>query len=315
LPLLTAVPLPLNLYSHADQQAQWQSGGPQAAPNTGWQGRLADRLPVNSAPTPPAISVSGNVMQLVGETTQPSTVSTTNFALRAPSTDPGSAALQQMLNLASGVTLIQAAQQSLNNAVDVAKTVDAAVSGTAALGVTFPNTDIGGQLAQVAKLIQVRQSLGATRQIYFCSQNGYDTHSGQLAQQVTLYTSLASSLLAFDQAMGQLGVLNNVTTFTESDFGRTFQPNGNAGSDHGWGSHAMVMGGAVSGGQIYGRFPTQALGGPDDSGARGTWVPSTSTDQYGAAMAKWFGVTAQADLDYIFPNLHSFGYQALGFLG
>jgi uncharacterized protein (DUF1501 family) len=315
LPLLTAVPLPLNLYSHADQQAQWQSGGPQAAPNTGWQGRLADRLPVSGNPTPPAISVSGNVMQLVGETTQPSTIGTANFALRAPSTDPGSTALQQMLNLASGVTLIQAAQQSLIGAVDVAKTVDAAVSGAAALGVTFPNTDIGTQLAQVAKLIQVRQSLGATRQIFFCSQGGYDTHSVQLAQQVTLYNSLANSMLAFDQAMGQLGVLNNVTTFTESDFGRTFQPNGNAGTDHGWGSHALVMGGAVAGGQIYGRFPIQALGGPDDSGGRGTWVPSTSTDQYGAAMAKWFGVTAQADLDYIFPNLHSFGYQALGFMG
>jgi uncharacterized protein (DUF1501 family) len=283
--------------------------------NTGWQGRLADKLPLNGSQVPPAISVSGNAMQLVGQTTQPSTVSTSNFALLEPSTDPGSAALQQMLNLASGVTLIQAAQKSLNGAVDVANAVDSAVSGSAALGVTFPNTDIGTQLAQVAKIIQVRQSLGATRQIFFCSQGGYDTHAGQLATQVLLYGNLAASMAAFDQAMGQLGVQNNVTTFTESDFGRTFQPNGNAGSDHGWGSHALVMGGAVTGGQIYGRFPIQALSGPDDSGVRGTWVPTTSTDQYGAAMAKWFGVTAQADLDYVFPNLHSFGYQALGFMG
>jgi uncharacterized protein (DUF1501 family) len=315
LPMLNAVPLPLNLYSHSDQQAQWQSGAPRSGANTGWQGRLADKLPLTGSQTPAAISVSGNVMQLVGQTTQPSTVSTSNFALLEPSTDAGSAALQQMLNLASGVTLIQAAQKSLNGAVDVANAVDSAVSGSAALGVTFPNTDIGTQLAQVAKIIQVRQSLGATRQIFFCSQGGYDTHAGQLATQVLLYGNLAASMAAFDQAMGQLGVQNNVTTFTESDFGRTFQPNGNAGSDHGWGSHALVMGGAVTGGQIYGRFPIQALSGPDDSGVRGTWVPTTSTDQYGAAMAKWFGVTAQADLDYVFPNLHSFGYQALGFMG
>ena len=120
-------------------------------------------------------------------------------------------------------------------------------------------------------------------------------------------------LAAFDQAMGLLTVQNDVTTFTESDFGRTFQPNGNAGSDHGWGSHALVMGGAVNGGNLYGIFPTLALAGPDDSGNRGTWVPGTSADQYGGALAKWFGL-AQADLDYVFPNLHSFGYRTPPFV-
>ena len=103
--------------------------------------------------------------------------------------------------------------------------------------------------------------------------------------------------------MSALNVQNNVTTFTESDFGRTFQPNGNAGTDHGWGSHALIMGGAVNGGNLYGTYPTLALSGPDDSGGRGTWVPSTSEDQYAAALAKWFGL-AQADLDYVFPNLN-----------
>ena len=161
----------------------------------------------------------------------------------------------------------------------------------------------------MAKIIQVRAALGATRQIFFCSQGGYDTHSNQLAQQVTLYGNLAGALAAFDQAMGVLNLQNNVTTFTESDFGRTFQPNGNAGSDHGWGSHALIMGGAVNGGALYGKFPAHALSGPDDSTSRGTWVPSTSADQYVAALAKWFGVSAQADLDYVFPNLRQFGYQ------
>jgi uncharacterized protein (DUF1501 family) len=313
-PQLSSVPLPVNLYSHSDQQSQWQNAMPQGGATTGWSGRLADKLTgISGALTPPAISISGNALQLIGQNTQPSTVNTSNFGLVALATDPGSIALQNMLSLSSGVNLVQAAQKSLKDAIAVAQAVNAAVAGSANLGVTFPNTDIGSQLAQVAKIIQVRASLGATRQIFFCSQGGYDTHSNQLPTQVTLYSSLAAGLAAFDQAMGQLGVQNNVTTFTESDFGRTFQPNGNAGSDHGWGSHALVMGGAVNGGNLYGAFPTLALSGPDDSGNRGTWVPGISEDQYGATLAKWFGL-AQTDLDYVFPNLRRFGYQTPAFV-
>ena len=314
MPNLNAVPLPVNLYSHSDQQKEWQSALPQGGAATGWSGRLVDKVAgVSGSRVPAAITMAGNALQLVGRTTQPSTVSTTNFGLTAPAADPGSAALQNLLSLPSGVTLIQAAQQSLKDAASVAQAVNAAVSASSSLSVTFPNTDLGTQLGQVAKLIQVRSSLGATRQIFFCSQGGYDTHSNQLTQQVTLFGNLAAALGAFDQAMGQLGVLNNVTTFTESDFGRTFQPNGNAGSDHGWGSHALILGGAVKGGNLYGTFPTLALAGPDDSGKRGTWVPGTSTDQYAGALATWFGL-AQADLDYVFPNLRGFQYQTPAFV-
>ena len=315
LPLLNSVTLPVNLYSHSDQQTEWQNGVPQGGATTGWSGRLADKVSgLSGALVLPTIGISGNTLQLIGEATHPSNVSTNNFSLVAPATDPGSTALQNMLSLSSGVTLIQAAQNSLKDAIAVAQAVDAAVAGSASLGVTFPNTDIGNQLAQVAKLIQVRASLGATSQIFFCSQGGYDTHSDQLAQQVQLYSNLAAAMAAFDQAMGLLTVQNNVTTFTESDFGRTFQPNGNAGTDHGWGSHALVMGGAVNGGNLYGKFPTLALTGPDDSGNRGTWVPTTSIDEYGGALAKWFGLSAQADLDYVFPNLHQFTYQTPPFI-
>jgi len=314
LPQLSAVPLPVNLYSHADQQVAWQDATPQGGVLSGWAGRMADRVAAgSSAIVPPAITLAGNTLQLVGETTQPTSVTTTNFGLVAPATDPGSTALQSLLGVSSGVTLVQAAQSSLKNAVTVAAAVNAALTGTTSIGVNFQNTDIGTQLGQVAKLIQVRASLGATRQIFFCSQGGYDTHSNQLGQHVTLYTNLANALNAFDQAMTALNVQNSVTTFTESDFSRTFQPNGNAGTDHGWGSHALVMGGAVNGGALYGKYPELALSGPDDSGSRGTWVPSTSECQYMGALAKWFGL-AQGDMDYVFPNLNSFQYQTPAFI-
>jgi uncharacterized protein (DUF1501 family) len=300
--------VPLNLFSHSDQTSEWQNAVPQGGTTTGWEGRLADKIFASGTPSfPPAIGVGGSALQQVGQNqgTQPAAITLNGFSLLAPATDAGSAALQNMLNLSSGVTLVQAAQKSLNDAIGVAKAVDAAVNSSGALTTTFPNSDIGTQLSQVAKIIQVRASLGATRQIFFCSQGGYDTHSDQLGQHAQLLGNLAGALLAFDTAMQQLGTPNNVTTFTESEFSRTFQPNGNAGTDHAWGGHHLVMGGAVKGGQVYGTFPTLALNTTDDSGDRGNWIPTTSTDQYGAALANWFGLQP-ADSAYVFPNLVNF---------
>jgi uncharacterized protein (DUF1501 family) len=314
MPQLNAVKLPVNLYSHSDQQSEWQNGIPQGGVSTGWGGRLADKVAgFSSSVVPPAITLAGNTVQLVGETTQPSSVNTSSFGLVAPAADPGSAALQSLLGLSSGATPVQAAQTSLKDAVSVAQAVNAAVSGSTSLGVTFPNSDIGSQLSQVAKLIQVRSSLGAARQIFFCSQGGYDTHSNQLAQQVTLYGNLASALAAFDQAMATLNVQNNVDHLHRVRLRPHLPTQRNAGTDHGWGSHALIMGGAVSGGNVYGTYPTLALSGPDDSGDRGTWVPSVSQDQYTCSLAKWFGL-AQADLDYVFPNLKNFNYQSPAFI-
>ena len=301
--------VPLNLFSHSDQTSEWQNAMPQGGATSGWEGRLADKIFANGTPAfPPAIGVGGSALQIVGQTTgsQPAAITLNGFSLLAPSTDPGTSALQNMLNLSSGVGLVQAAQKSLNDAIGVAKAVDAAVNGASALTTTFPNSDIGTQLAQVAKIIQVRASLGATRQIFFCSQGGYDTHSDQLPQQAQLFGNLAAAMQAFDSAMTQLGTSNNVTTFTESEFSRTFQPNGNAGTDHAWGGHHLVMGGAVKGGRIYGKFPSLELNKTDDSGDRGNWIPTVSTDQYGAALANWFGLQAQ-DSAYVFPNLANFG--------
>jgi uncharacterized protein (DUF1501 family) len=313
-PNFNGVTLPSNLFSHADQVSEWQNAVPQGGPkaSSGWQGRLADKVvQLNTVPAvPPSIAVSGSALQLVGQTTKPSTIGTRGFSPLTGLNDPRTAALTQMLSLKSGAALIQAAQNSTNGAMAIATAVDAAIKGSTPLTTVFPDTGLGQQMADIARIIQIRSALGANRQLFFCSLGGFDTHSNQLQDQARLFTELSGAMVAFDQALGALGVQPNVTTFTESDFSRTFQPNGNAGTDHAWGSHALIMGGAVKGGNIFGTFPTLALQGPDDSGNRGNWVPTTSTDQYGAALAKWFGVQATADLDYVFPNLGGFGYQA-----
>jgi uncharacterized protein (DUF1501 family) len=178
----------------------------------------------------------------------------------------------------------------------------------------FPaNNGLASQLQQIAQIIQVRSALGVNRQIFFASFGSFDTHSNQLVQQNSLLAAFSAAMAAFYQATEELNLANNVTTFTMSDFSRTFQPNSNTGSDHAWGSHHIVMGGAVNGGQMYGTFPTLALAGPDDSGSNGRWVPTTGSAQYAATLAQWFGVSP-SQLTAIFPNLGSFATGNLGFV-
>ena len=152
------------------------------------------------------------------------------------------------------------------------------------------------------------------RQIFFCSLGGFDTHTGELGTQNTLYPQVSQALAAFYDATQELGVAQNVTAFTESEFNRTFQPTSGDGSDHGWGGHHLVVGGAVQGGQIYGSFPTFELAGPSDTDVRGRWIPTTAIDQYGATLCTWFGIPAAA-LPTVFPNLPNFSTANLGFLG
>ena len=201
-----------------------------------------------------------------------------------------------------------------NCGINDANLLNAALASAPALATPFPSSSIGRQLQQVAKIIQVRAALGMSRQIFYCALNGFDTHGSQLATQDALLSDLSPAMAAFYNATLEMGVDKQVTTFTESEFGRTCQPSSGGGSDHGWGSHHIVMGGAVLGGDMYGTYPTLALQGPDDANNRGVWIPTISLDQYGATLASWFGVGA-ASLPGVFPSLGNFAVKNIGFLG
>jgi uncharacterized protein (DUF1501 family) len=142
---------------------------------------------------------------------------------------------------------------------------------------------------------------------------GFDTHSSQLAAHERLYTDVSKSLSAFYNATAEMGLASQVTAFTMSDFGRTFLPDSDLGTDHAWGNHQMILGGAVKGNDFYGTFPTLVPNGPDDATSEGRWIPTTSLDQYGATLAQWFGVQP-GDLSTIFPNLPNFQKTTLNFI-
>jgi uncharacterized protein (DUF1501 family) len=314
--------LPQNLFSHSDQQDQWQTTQLSGLQNAGWAGKIADNVQPtfnNTASFPPVLSVAGSTIFGTGVTSRPFTMS--------PGSTPGlsgidsSAAgqakflgLQQLLTLDTGISLVQATSAVTGQAVQQSATLANALKSAAPLQTVFPTgNSLASQLKQVAQIIGVRSALGIGRQIFFCSQGGYDTHSDQLGTQVGLYGQLSAAMAAFYSATQELGVANNVTTFSLSEFSRTFQPGSNGGTDHAWGSHALMMGGAVKGNALYGTFPTLALGGPDDTGDNGRWIPTTSVDQYAATLASWFGV-ANADLPSIFPNLANFQTTNVGFM-
>ncbi len=223
-------------------------------------------------------------------------------------------ALTSLLTTDNGVSLVQAANNTMANSIADAAALEAALAKTSPLKTQFPATSLGSQLQQVAQIIQVQSYLGMTRQIFFCSLGGFDTHAGELEAHNNLYPQLSQALAAFYDATQELGMAQNVTTFTESDFSRTFQPTTSDGSDHAWGSHHLVLGGAVKGGQIFGQFPTFELGGPNDADVRGRWIPTTSIDQYGASLCSWFGIPDSA-LTTVFPNFANFGSQKLAFFG
>ena len=314
-------PIPNNLFSHSDQQIAWQTSMAQGHASTGWAGRAADYVAsqtINSSVFPTFFSVAGNSVQGTGVTTQPIALSPggslqlTGFNSSAES-QARFKALNNLLAFNTGMSMVQAADDVLANSIKDANALSSALSKATALKTIFPKTDLGAQLQQVAAIINVHADLGMKRQIFFCSLGGFDTHTGEFAAHNNLYPQLSAAVSAFYDATQEMGLAQNVTTFTESDFSRTFQATSGDGSDHAWGSHHLIVGGAVKGGQIYGAFPSFQLGGPDDADSRGRWIPTTSIDQYGATLCSWFGIPDSA-LPTVFPNFTNFGSKKLGFV-
>lgn len=319
---------PESLFSHNDQQAQWQSSTSSGDILTGWGGRIADRMQsANSGSVVPmSISFAGSNMFVNGAVAAPLALPQSGgFGLAGINTNPASRsaverarldALNAMLVADRSNTLMLAAGGAMKGALDSSAILDPITRPDSQSYASFFRNAQGAlaggglarQLFQVAKIIEARQTLGHTRDIFFVSQGGYDTHNNQLTSQANLLRDVSTALNAFYQATVQLGVSNQVTAFTLSDFGRTFKPASGTppGSDHAWGNHQIVVGGAVNGGQVHGTFPTLALAGPDDATSEGRWIPTTSIEQYGGALATWFGVSS-ADLATVFPNRGRFG--------
>ncbi|HKC66141.1 MAG TPA: DUF1501 domain-containing protein [Pyrinomonadaceae bacterium] len=331
---------PYQLFSHSDQQTQQQSSVSNGPSQTGWGGRISDITGGlnGTVPLPMSVSVAGSNLFATGKNTRLLAISPAPTALNsvlALTTSGGTSAdqtarrnaLQQILGFDTDAFLIKASSDTMAQALQTS----AALATDPTVGV-FPTTSLGNQLKQVAKLIKLRDSLGMKRQIFFCSMSSFDTHTNQTGSNPTspnsggtnsgtqgnLLAQLSQAMKAFYDEMVSQGIGNQVTTFTLSDFSRTFAPSGSAvgtvGSDHAWGNHALIMGGSVRGGTFYGTFPTLALGGPDDTDTRGRWIPTTSVDQYAATLATWNGLAA-SDLPTVFPYLSRFATSNLGFLG
>ncbi|MCB2016841.1 MAG: DUF1501 domain-containing protein [Hydrogenophaga sp.] len=337
--------IPDNLFSHSDQQIEWESSSASSLARTGWGGRATDTL----ATVNPVISVGGNGHFGLSALGTPlvlpgpgGTFGVNNLEGTGASTMARKTALEtlyQSANLGSTNVMLgaYAAQQRMAfemsdrlGAIVKVKpdtatptTIDAAfaplIDGSGNI-----TTDLGRQLYQVAKLIQGRSTVQGDQQLFFAQLGGFDTHNGQIAATVDtgeharLLGTLATAMACFYNAMVAIGMSNNVTLFTQSDFGRTFAPNSSSGTDHAWGNHHLVMGGAVNGGAVYGTYPELVLGGPTDVGKsawelQGRWLPSTSVDQYAATLLRWFGAS-DPQLNTILPNLTNFSVRNLGFL-
>lgn len=336
---------PYQLFSHSDQQNSWQTSVANSPFPTGWGGRSADIFGIDPSGFPTVASISGVTIFSSGSSTRPIALPDSNTTLanalklkRAADAQDGSA-LKDMLNNDTGPDAPVLVR-------DVAGITNQAIANSVALQqgqdvtTAFPNTGIGRQLKQVARLINLASTLGIRKQIFFCSIGGFDTHNNQNpnadplnfgAGQPSLLNQVSQAMAAFyaclhnatdfpDQTIG-----SNVTVFTESDFSRTFKTGGTGtgtGTDHAWGSHQFVMGDAVVGGDFYndptvGGYPTLALAGPNDtddgSGARGRWIPTTGVDQYAATLAKWLGVSP-SNIPTVFPNIGNFSASDLGFM-
>lgn len=316
-----SVPLPPQLFSHNDQQVEWQSSVPDKPFSTGWGGRTADLLDAmnGNGSVSMSISLNGQNSFQVGKRVAQFAVNPGGaISLSGSSTSATSQAglrtrAQNDLLAAQSGNLFETAFAGLTaNAVSDSALLSSMLSGNPPFTTAFSTSSLGQQLRTIARLIASAPQLGLKRQIFFARIGGWDLHDAQLGAHANLFADVSRNVAAFYRATVELGCADQVTTFTASDFGRTYNTNGD-GSDHGWGSNHFIVGGAVKGGDIYGNMANLSIRGPDDVGTRGMWLPSTSVDEYAATLATWFGVSA-TDLPTVLPNIGRFATRNLGFL-
>jgi uncharacterized protein (DUF1501 family) len=324
------VKLPPQLFSHNDQQVQWQSSVPDQPFRTGWGGRMADLVNSLNSNSQASMSVTLNGFnnlqvgsEVVQLAVQPASANSPKggsvvFTNTAGANNSVRYAAQKDLFGGANANLFASAFGSLSSdAIGTSELLGSVLSSAPTLATTFPNTSLANQLKSIAYLISIAGGMNLKRQVFFARIGGWDTHADQVdantavGAHANLLQQVSQAMNAFYDATVELGCADRVTTFTASDFGRTYSSNGD-GTDHGWGAHHLVMGGAVNGGDIYGRMPTLTIGGPDDT-AQGRWIPTTSVDEYGATLARWFGVSA-TNLSVAFPNIGRFANPNLGFV-
>jgi uncharacterized protein (DUF1501 family) len=337
---------PPQLFSHNDQQVEWMTSIPDQPAKTGWGGRCADMLMSAAYGANPGTTVSMNLT--VGGTNTFEVGNSVNaYSVNSNGTVTTFGTGNGSSDLTNPNSRLSVMQQMFNDGVnhpnlfdrEFARIGKRSQEAAAAVGGVFNNTlnpplatnflpansSLANQLRTIARMIKAHsngawgttgnppQPVTYQRQIFFASVGGYDTHGDQLVAQQGLLATLSQGIASFNAAMIELGLEDKVTLFTASDFGRTFAFNG-TGTDHAWGSHALIMGGAVDGGKFYGTMPDLALGNTAVDVGQGRWIPTTSVDQYSATLAKWFGGFTDGEIETIFPNISRFSPRYLDFM-
>ena len=306
---------PRQLFSHLDQSDLWASLNDSSPDGVGWGGRMADIMAsTNAHPMVTTISASGYTRFGMGASTSAFVVA--DYGVPQPFFKTGSAFDRAVTGSAERTNLLEKAYAQVHeNLRDGSSILNGAIlrDGTFSEAPGDGKNELANGLRTIARLIGAGGAIGARRQLFYVELRGLDTHDDQNVRHPELMTKLNDALVFFDDMLGQVGMRDNVTLFTTSEFGRNFRPNGNGGTDHGWGSHHLVMGGGVKGGNIYGTLPVISVNGPDNATSGGALLPSTAASQYAATLGKWMGISDSV-LSDILPDLTRFDKKDLGFM-
>ncbi|MBX2879909.1 MAG: DUF1501 domain-containing protein [Granulosicoccus sp.] len=317
-----AAELPKQLFSHNDQTDSWLAANARGTNGVGWAGQTMDLMYPNGAPQPsPSISIGGNTLWQTGRRVRSFEVGTNGVGSqylpfhRGPVKLRDTFRLLHQADLQNPNALAKEHAETLDRAEAFGNSINTALESAPEF--QFPQGRLADQLKMVANLIAVRDRLDANmnRQVFFVRIGGWDTHDNQVSgdnKHANLLRQVDLGLAAFHNAITSLNVQDSVTCFTATEFGRTVIPNG-SGTDHGWGGHSLVLGGAVNGGDIYGQMPDIRVD-SGDAVKGGRMIPTTSVDQYSATLARWFGLN-QSELARVFPNLGNFSSSDIGFMG